>query len=99
MPSPMPLVEPVTIADLPASPLVERGASVGEVIRVMVIAFVQRANKARIEEERDPDDAGGRGRGAPSGSHRAEAAGERPSAEEFVAGRCVLMSVPKRSRQ
>src|ERR1043165_9745555 len=49
-----------------------------------------------VGEERDPDDAGGRGGGAPSGSQRAEAAGERPSAKEFVTGRDPLMGVPTR---
>ncbi len=41
MPSPMPLVEPVTIADLPASALVDSAALVGEVIIVMGVTFAR----------------------------------------------------------
>jgi hypothetical protein len=108
------------MADLPARPFVDRGASVGEVIMVMAVAFLQSASSVGAKvaaalalsyttaaamgrdsgsgavndwaggvpkvrrKERNPAGAEGRGRRAPSGFQRAEAGGERPSAEVIV---------------
>src|SRR5262249_48957898 len=95
------------IADLPASPLVDSGASVGEVIVVMAVAFLSAGrlnakcqlcavhdDRLKKSGTRTIEGTGGR-RPGPRGL---KPRGERTSAEEFVAGGGPLMAVSMRCR-